>query len=207
MKLPKNYFENLTASKYRAYLKLLPNMRKESNKAIVMLIFTFIALSFLGFFAINPTLTTIVELKKQLEDSQFVHDQLTTKMANLSSLQQQYEILTPDLHIIIDAIPQNPQVAVLAGQLEALAPKYGVQIKSIRIEKVVLATTKKTKLPPATSFLFTMDAVGEYDAMMDFASAITNFNRIVTITGITLTKDVNSNDLLLTIEGKQYFQK
>ena len=75
MKLPKNYFESLSITKYREYLKLLPATKRENTKAITMLIFTFISLSVLGLFAINPTLSTIIELQKQYEESQFVHEQ------------------------------------------------------------------------------------------------------------------------------------
>ena len=82
MKLPRHYFTDLSAAKYREYLKLLPNIQNEKTKAITMLIFTFVAMSFLGIFAINPTLSTIVELNKQLEESKFVHEQLQTKINN-----------------------------------------------------------------------------------------------------------------------------
>src|SRR4051794_1976618 len=99
MKLPKNYFENLTAAKYREYLKLLPSIHDERTQLITMLIFTFVALSFFGLFAINPTLSTIVELKKELSDSQFVDQQLTNKINNLESLQQRYNLLGPDLPV------------------------------------------------------------------------------------------------------------
>src|SRR5882724_873305 len=162
MKLPKNYFDNLTASKYREYLKLLPDMKKESNKAITMLIFTFLALSFLGVFAINPTFATIIALQKQLSDSTFIHQQLTTKMNNLSHLQQQYNNLTSDLPIVYNAIPQTAEVTHLVGQIQSLAKDTNVSITSLRVGQVQLASNKK----PSTagfSFFFTLEAQGAYD--------------------------------------------
>ncbi len=109
MKIPKNYFENLSTSKYREYLKLLPNFHEENTRIITTLILTFLAMSFFGIFAINPTLSTIVTLKKQLADSQLVHEKLGTKINNLSSLQQQYTQLSSELPVVFEAIPQTAQ--------------------------------------------------------------------------------------------------
>src|SRR6266699_3633243 len=125
MKLPKHYFDNLSAAKYREYLKLLPDMQKENVRAITMLIFTFAALSFFGVFAINPTLSTIITLKKQLADSSFVAEQLLTKINNLSALQTKYNLLQNDLPVLLEAIPDNAAAPTLMGQVVGLAQLSG----------------------------------------------------------------------------------
>src|ERR1700733_7592698 len=109
MQLPKNYLKNLSAARYREYLKLLPNMQQESTHNFVMLALTFGALSFFGIFAINPTLSTISDLQKQLADDASVDSQLQTKIDNLSALEQQYDQMGSNLTNIYSAVPQNPQ--------------------------------------------------------------------------------------------------
>jgi len=208
IKLPQNYFENLSASKYRQYLKLLPNMQKENTKIITMLIFTFISLSFLGLFAINPTLSTIIDLQKQLDESQFVHDQLTTKMNNLSALQEKYTNLSGDMPYIYDAIPQNAAVPTLVGQLSALAQEANIHITSIQVSPVVLSDSKLTiSSKTYASFTFTLDADGSYDQMQSFVKSLEGFNRIVTVEDITLLKNPKNNDLLMTIQGREYVKQ
>ena len=206
MKLPKNYFENLSASKFRAYLKLLPNMKKDSTKAITMLIFTFVGSSILGVFAINPTLSTITQLHKQLDDSQFVYKQLTTKINNLSSLKQQHTILSNDLPFVFDAIPKDSSVATLIGQIETLAIKKGITINSLRIDKVQLNKIEELD-KNAPSFIFTLDARGSYNQMTDFAGVLTRFDRILTIDIISLAKDPGLDMLILSIKGRGYFKQ
>lgn len=206
MKLPRNYFDNLSTSKYKEYLKLLPNMKKENTKAITMLIFTFFSLSFLGIFAINPTLSTIFELNKQVTDSEYVNQQLTTKMNNLSSLQLQYNDLTNDLPIIDNAIPENALAPHFAGQIEAIAKRSSIQIIYLRIADVILDDTKK-KSAINSSFTFNMQAQGAYDDMLTFSSALTDFNRIVSIDSLSITKDPANNRLILGVQGKGYFKK
>lgn len=206
MKLPKNYFENLSTVKYREYLKLLPNMRKESTKAITMLIFTFVALSFLGIFAINPTLVTITELQKQLDESKFVYRSLTTKINNLSSLQQQYDTLSDDLSFVFDAIPQNPSAPSLIGQIEALADKQNIKITSLRVNKVELSKIIKPD-KESFSYTFALEANGEYSQLTNFTESLININRIIVVESISLIKDTRTNLLVLSIQGRGYFKQ
>jgi len=207
MKLPKNYFDNLSASKYREYLRLLPDMQKESTKAITMLIFTFIALSILGIFAINPTLSTIIDLKKQLEDNEYVHQQLTVKMNNLSSLQLQYNELSNDLPVVYNAIPENAKVTYLLGQIDTVAKTTNIQIHFIRVTSVPLSDSTQKKSIGNASFGFSLEGEGTYEDMLNFAEALTNFDRIVTIDSISIFKNPKDGSLLVGIEGRGYFNK
>src|SRR5471030_1526710 len=124
MQLPKSYFENLSANKYRVYLKLLPSMEEETTYSFVTLALTFAALTFFGIFAINPTLSTIFSLQKQLADDTKVDKQLQIKINNLSSLEQQYNELGSNLSNIYNAVPENPQAPLLSAQVAALTKKH-----------------------------------------------------------------------------------
>ena len=205
MKLPKSYFENLSANKYREYLKLLPSMEKEHTRAFVTLALTFAALSFFGIFAINPTLTTIAELQKELEDNQMVDQQLTTKINNLSLLQQQYNLMESDLPVIYDAIPKTANAPLLSAQIEALAKRHNLTITTYRIAEVQLASNKQ-KLTKTTSFTFTLQAEGNYQDMMNFSTSLAKLNRIVTVESMSIGRETKTNELLLTLRGRQYFK-
>jgi len=205
MKLPKNYFENLSQPKYREYLKLLPNIHQEHVQLVTMLIFTFVALSLFGIFAINPTLSTIVSLKKQLADSEVLHEGLKTKINNLSQLQQQYTQLTDSLPIVFAAVPQTPSVPLLSGQIQALSKQNKLTITEFNVSEVQLTTLN---LPQAfgSSFTFSYQATGNYNDMVSFIATLTHMSRIVTIESIGITRDSKENNLQLTIRGRQYFK-
>lgn len=204
MKLPKSYFENLSASKYRDYLKELPVMQQEHTPHFVMLALTFLALSFFGIFAINPTLTTIASLKKQVADSKEVDKALTTKINNLSALQQQYNQLGSDLTNIYAAVPKNADVPLLSAQVQALAKKHKLTVTTYRVAEVQLTSAKhdtKTK-----SFIFTLQAEGDYNDMIAFSSELASINRQVTVEVMEIGRDSKTNDLVLTLRGRQYFK-
>lgn len=205
MKLPKNYFENLSVAKYRDYLKLLPSMQKENTRIITTLILTFFAMSFFGIFAINPTLSTIVTLKKQLSDSIFVHDALTQKITNLSSLQQQYNALSSDLPNIFAAIPQSAEAPNLMGQIAALSQAAKVQVLSTSISSIQLLGEDISS--NKSSYTFSLRIQGPYGALINFIKDLSNIDRIISLESISVSKDSKQTDLGLEIIGRAYFQK
>jgi Tfp pilus assembly protein PilO len=205
MKLPKNYFENLSASKYRSYLKLLPNMHQETTYNFVALALTFAALSFFGIFAINPTLSTIFSLQKQLSDDTSVDRQLQTKINNLSSLEQQYNELGSNLTNIYNAVPQTPQAPLLSAQVAALTQKHNLTITSYRVTEVQMENNPKNQ--SVQSFVFLLQAEGNYNDMLAFSSELTTLTRIITVESIEIDKDSKDNNLLLTLRGRQYFKQ
>lgn len=204
MKLPKSYFENLSASKYREYLKLLPSMEKENTRLFVTLALTFGALTFFGIFAINPTLTTIFELQKELEENQMVDQQLTSKINNLSQLQQQYNELESELPIIFEAIPETAEAPLLSAQVESLAAQYNITITTYRVAEVQLASNKQSS--KTVSYTFTLQGQGQYQNMIAFSQALANISRIITVESMSIGRDGKANDLVLTLRGRQYYK-
>jgi Tfp pilus assembly protein PilO len=205
MNLPKNYFENLSATKYREYLKLLPNIHQETTRNFVTLALTFAALSFFGIFAINPTLSTIFDLRKQLADDVSANQQLQTKINNLSSLQQQYTQLGSNLTNIYSAVPQNPQAPLLSAQIAALGQKHTITLTSYRVSEVELASTPKDA--KIQSFTFTLQAEGSYTNMLSFSTELTRLTRLLTVESIEIGKDTKSDNLVLTLRGRGYFKQ
>ncbi len=207
MKLPKNYLENLSTNKYREYLKLLPASKNENAHAFVALALTFAALSFFGIFAINPVLSTVVDLKKQLADSKFVDEQLGIKITNLSLLQQKYtNFPQSDFQTIYSAIPQEPSVPALMGQIQAVSEKSKLTLSSLRVSEVQLVSNKQLA-PASASFAFSLDAKGAYEDMLTFSSNLIKFNRIITIDSLSISKDIRKESLILTLRGRSYFKK
>jgi type IV pilus assembly protein PilO len=205
MKLPKSYFENLSATKYREYLKLLPNMQQETARSFMTLILTFAALSFFGIFAINPTLTTIASLKKQLADNMQVDQQLKTKINNLSSLETQYNLLGSNLTNILSAVPQNADAPLISAQIAGLVKLHNLTLTNYRVDEIQLVANQKNL--KTQSFTFTLQAQGAYQNMMDFATELNKLSRIITVESLEIGRDSQSNNLQLTLRGRLYFKQ
>lgn len=204
MRIPKNYFENLSTSKYREYLKLLPNIEREDTRIVTTLILTFAAMSFFGIFAINPTLSTIVTLKKQLSDNQLVYEKLKEKNNNLSLLRQQYNSMETDLPVIYAALPEQANAPTLLGQIIALSQKTKVKTTSISVSNAQLTGAADSK--DGNSYAFSLKAQGSYDDLMTFARTLSQMDRIITVESLTINKDAQQNTLVLGLDGLGYFK-
>jgi Tfp pilus assembly protein PilO len=196
-RLPK---ENFIAS-------LLPRLQEEKTQQFTTLVFTLAAIAIFAFFAISPTLSTIAQLNKQLEDSQFVDQKLAEKITNLSQLQQNYAKLQKDIPVVLDAIPANPEMAILTGKIQAITDQSSVALQRIQTFPVDITTIK---LPPtaSTSFGITFDVSGTPQQLGLFLNNLASFDRLVTIDNISLVKQSpNDATLRMTVKGRAFFKQ
>ncbi len=186
------------------YKNLIPLFKKEETQNYTTLILTLITLSFFAIFAINPTITTIVHLQKQLTDSQFVEQKLQEKITNLTKLQLQYELLKNDIPIVLDALPQMPKAPLLTAQIQGVAGKSNVSITQLQLFQVEL-TKNETKSGSYNSYAFSLGVEGTKDNLLQFLSTLINFQRIATIDSISMGKTKDPTLLQLSIRGQTYF--
>lgn len=206
IRLPKNFFANLSTNQYKEYLKLLPKLNDEKAQYYTMLAFTLAALSFFGIFAIKPTLSTIAELNRKLEDMQFVHNKYKIKSQSLSILQNAYSSLTGDLPIVVNAMPQKPEVPKLVAQINALLIRSNLNTKSLKTSSIEITPGKKTSGNKISSFTFTMEVTGDYNNMLSFIQDMTRANRLITIETLSISNSDKKDKLVLNLQGRGYFK-
>lgn len=202
MRITQNIFKNLPR---KGYLDIFPQLRQKRTQDFTALAFTLIALSFFGFFAINPTLSTIAQLKKQLSDSQLVDKKLGEKIIHLSSLREKYNLLENDIPLILTALPQNPNAPLLIGKIQSLAKESNLTVK--KIQSLQLEITKPKEDPGNySSFIFSFEGEGSsYDDLSGFLSFLINFDRIITIDTLSITEG-EGEKLKISLQGKAYFK-
>jgi len=168
------------------------------------IILTLIALSFFGFFAINPTVSAIVKLKKEVSDSELVYNQLESKIRNLSQLRKQYSLLQNDLPTVTDAIPKEPDVHLLFAQIQAAGRENNVKIKKLQNFEVEVLKNNKSAEKPYYSYFFSIAGNGTFQNISDFAKTITNMQRITDIDVFSITN--REDQLGFTIQGVAFFK-
>lgn len=159
----------------RYYRKIGPVFKKPRVKAYTMLILSFFTMSFFGFFAIKPTLTTIFQLRKKIADSQSVNRTLEQKIIHLFQLKEEYEKLEKDLPLITAALPAEPQVYSLLKNLEDLAQATGATISGVRVNNVNLADNQS---PSSNKLSCSVILEGSYSACRQFLDRLLNTSRI-----------------------------
>ena len=190
----------------RKYFPTLPYLNQERTQKFVSIVLTLLALSLFGFFAINPTISTILKLQKELSDSKFVYDQLETKIKNLSELRDEYASLQNDLPTIVDAIPITPNAHLLFAQIQTIAKESNIKIR--RLQNFEIEVLKNSKVPGKQyySYSFSIAGDGSFKDISNFASILTNMQRIIDIGVFSITSQ-QSQSLGFNIQGTAFFKE
>ncbi len=177
----------LTQAKLNKYFENLPDFKERKIQGITTIILTLVAISFFGLFAISPTLSTISQLQKEIEDNIFIYDRMEKKISDLSLLQKKYADLQNDLPTIYSAIPKLPEAALLLAQIQDVASQTDVSVSRLQSEQIELVNaqpTTNTALPDNkqySSYNFAITVVGTPTAISNFIISLVNFDRIVII--------------------------
>ncbi len=192
--------------KYEKYYKdILPYLKKEKNQQYFTAILTLGASIFFALFAINPTLSTIIKLRKEVADSKFVEEKLSQKINNLSSLSTEYQNIQKDLPFVLDAIPLQPEAPILVAQVQSVAQDASVGIANIGVSPINLTSGAATQ---SSSFMFELTGQANYKNLQKFTTDLINIQRVVSVNTISITKTAQTGqNLQIDIKGSAYFKK
>lgn len=197
----KKIFKGIKYEKY--YKDILPYIKKQKNQEYLTAILTLGATIFFALFAINPTISTIFKLKKEIEDSRFVESALTKKINNLSSLSTEYSVIQADIPMVLDAIPEQPQAPTLVGQIQTIAQSSNITVEKLDVSEVGL---NEKGASTSSKFNFELTGTSTYESIENFISELITMQRIVSVESISLTKNSDSETLQVDISGSAYYK-
>ena len=190
------------------YFPKLPYLSQERSQKFFYIVLTLFALSFFGFFAINPTVSAILKLRKEVSDSEFVYRELETKIKNLSILRKQYGNLQNDLPVITDAITREPDVHLLFAQIQAASQKSNITIKKLQNFEVEILRNNKMPGTKYYSYSFVIAGSSSFENIFDFVSTITNMQRIIDVDIFSINSAIGQNDSLeFNIQATAFFKE
>jgi Tfp pilus assembly protein PilO len=195
---------------YAKYLAFMPDLKQERTKKFTTIVLTLVASIILGLFAVSPTLSTIANLQKQINDNLFVNQKFQQKISDLTTLQQKYADVQKDLSIVTDAVPTSAQVPLLIAQIQTVAKDSNIKLGHFQTFEIDFSKEKAAN-KNYSSFDFGLSAEGTYQQITDFLNNIVNFQRIITVTDISISKinnaDNTSSALQLNIKGAAFFKE
>ncbi len=181
------------------------SQNRQKVTAYLYIIFSFIALSFFGLFAIGPTITTIADLNKQYDEKKAALKQLEDKNAALKSLSAQYVDIQQDLTIIDNAIPESPKIGELTRQIEQLTIQNGLVMQKLDTGLMELYPAKNIN-SPIFAYTFSVGVTGTEQDINRFIADVINMERIIGIDKLTTGKKLD-NVYSASITGKAFFIK
>lgn len=162
--------------------------------------FTFLTVSLFAWYAIRPTLSTILYLKREIADKVEVNQKMEEKISALIEAQGVLSQIEPNLPYLSEALPQQADVVTLFGQLATLAQISQASISSVRTSDVPLGSiaspsaTRNTGNPSQLPLSVTV--TGTYDKLQLFLDGMIDMRRIVSIDSIGFSPDKTSGSLL-----------
>jgi hypothetical protein len=196
--MPFNYKTEI--QRYRKYYHSLePILIKPKSKAYTTVVFSFLAVSLFSWYAIMPTIQTILFLQREIRDKTDLNTKMEDKIAALIEAQSYYQDIEPNLPAVNEALPVIPDAIPLMIQLRNLASMSGTLISAVQLPSVPLTSqetviTGKTgvKMPinaplKQQTFDLSISIKGTYAGLRGFLEGVTRMRRIVVVDSYTVT--------------------
>ncbi|MBI2405230.1 hypothetical protein HYV22_03580 [Candidatus Gottesmanbacteria bacterium] len=131
--------------RYRRYYQSLePTFKTSATSSYTMAIFSFLAISLFGWYGIRPTVQTILFLRREIADNTEVSKRMENKITQLVEAQAAYQNAADNLVILDQALPQDPNVLRVVGQLQSLAKSTNSSLSAVQVPTVPLASSQAT---------------------------------------------------------------
>lgn len=190
--MPYNY--KTETQRYRKYYQSLePLLSKPISRAYITIVFSFLAISLFGWYAIRPTIQTILVLKRETRDKIEINKKMEDKIAALIEAQANYQEVEALLPIVDQALPTIPDAVPLMIQLRNLASMSGTLITTVQLPSVPLTGqepspgTGKTQVNKQQLYDIAISVQGSYQNIHAFLEGITSMRRIVSVDSVTVT--------------------
>jgi len=189
----------------KEFENLIKKQGKQKIITYLYIIFSLMAITVFGLFAIAPTASTISELHKEKDDGEFTLEQLGIKNQALQKLSSEYGNVEPVLDKIYAAIPSSPKIPEVIRKIEILANRNSLAVQNLSTGAIELYPTSR----PGTqifSYTINVSALGTETSINTFIQELINTDRIISVE--RLNSGISENNLFsTTITGRAYFIK
>lgn len=168
-------------------------------KTYTTAIFSFLAVSLFGLYAVLPTMRTILFLRREIRDKTSVNKQMEDKIAALIESQAAFEATSGRLPLLFHAIPQTPQPVELFRSLRNLAEASNASMSSVSVSSVPLRTEKHTSFP------ITLVVTGSYSSLKSFLDGALTIRRIISLNAIRFSPATGGVPLQLVLQLEAYY--
>ncbi len=177
----------------RFYQSIAPIVNRPYTRTYTTVIFSFLAVSLFGWYAIKPTVQTILFLRREIADKTVLNQKMEEKITALIEAQAAYEAIQTQLPLVDQALPPSPEVIDAVTQLRNLAVISGASISAIQVSTVPILGQEATPSAKTaatsqkqTDFAVTTVISGPFSVVRSFLEGVINMRRIVTIETLNL---------------------
>lgn len=192
---------------FRYYTYIQPVLKHPAVKSFAPHIFSLFTVAFFVVFVIHPTVSTILELNKKIEDSKQILAALNTKSQNLDAGKRNLEAIDPRVRAKIEAlIPSNPAITTVIKGLQD--PQQSTETAAIiQIQPLTLVDAAAPPTGKLNEVSFNYSTQEAYSDLLSFLKAINQVPRLTSIDSLSIGKQPGETATSLSISGRAYYLK
>lgn len=181
-------------SQYQRYYRSLePTIRKPKTRSYSTVIFFFLVVALFGWYAIKPTIQTILFLQREIKDKTALNETMDQKLNALIDAQSAYESATDKLPLLSQAVPDVSEAVTISSRIQQLANEQHASLSAIQISTVPLTPPQAT--PSAVKsfarklqqYPVSVTVEGSFPEIKNFLAALLGLRRLVSIEAVTMT--------------------
>ncbi len=164
-------------------------------KVSLELFFSVMAIIFFAAFAIRPTLVTMSDLIKEIEDKEKLEVQLQRKIAALSAAQTEYHKYQDRLYLLDSALPDTVQLIKTIKIVEKLASENNLVISDLSLVDVPNETEEQQEFTDANmkrlDLEFRLSVMGDFISIRNFVEQLQGSRRTIVVNSLDFRKNEN----------------
>lgn len=151
-------------------------------KVSLELIFSIVAVIFFAVFAIRPTLQTMSDLIKEIEDKRILEEQLSQKVASLNTAQSQYQLFSDKFYLLDQALPKSAELTMSLRAVEKIASDNQLVVQGITVSAVPdELTLAEAGAAQRSTLTFNVEVNGDYQKIRQFTEDIMSSRRMMIV--------------------------
>lgn len=201
--MPYNYKTEI--HRYRRYYQSIGQfIARPQAHAFTTTIFSFLAVSLFGWYAIRPTLQTILFLRREIDDNTKINQQMEEKIGKLIEAQAGYQRAQDFIPYMTQALPETADALEALGQIRNIALIRGASISAITSSSTPLLSKEKSSpnqqaalariVPNRKTKSLQLSVVlrGTYDILSSIITDIVSMRRLISIESLNFALDNES---------------
>lgn len=200
----------MATSKYsRYYTYVKPVIENRIIRSSAPYIFSLITISILTIFAIRPTVSTILNLQKNIGENEKVLQALDSKAQSLIEGKRNLDNLNPEIKVKIEAAaPTETNVPAVIANLQSSSVNIA-SVSALQIQPLTIidnTISEKKALLSLGEINFAYNTQGQFYQLLLSLENLNKSSRLLNITSVVINKQADDPPVL-SITGKAYYLK
>ncbi len=203
-------------TEYQRYRQYYTNLKKFYQQPVAKVSFfvllSFFTVAFFSVAAIRPTVITISQLIRDIEDKRKINEALGNKIQALDGVQAAILGVKNDLPLIFEALPEDAALGRLMQELEYSAQQTEVILVAVQFQPVKIPDPALLRSGQAQAVSFSVSVGGSWENVNKFLEKLSRIGRVLAfkqmeiLSGATVYRKQNIT-ILANVDGEAYFAK